>query len=394
MIAKCSDTAAWSADFQLDPALQYVIFEGRRWSAADRFLIKDRAFAEQDESLKAFWSFLDEWFSEQPTMNVQSSGSTGQPKHYAVRKDRMMNSACRTCLALGLRAGYRLLLCMDLRYIGAKMMIVRALVAGMEIIVQKPSAHPLAQLEQPVDFISVVPLQLYRTLQVPEERKKLERSRLVLVGGGAIDKSLWEKVRTLSCQVYSSYGMTETLSHIALCHLQDDLQVLTGNTEEDFHLLYTPLPGVGVGQTEEGCLTVNVPDLCDELLVTNDLVELRSDGSFWVLGRKDNVVNSGGVKIHLEKDESRLAHLLGNRKFALTSVPDPALGEALVLLVVATQEEADALAFSLKQCLPRYHAPCYVFSVEEIPATGSGKIARAACRILAGQELKKRRAVE
>lgn len=394
MITACSDAAAKSAGFQLNPALQYVIFEGRRWSAADRALIKDRAFAEQDESLKAFWSFLDEWFSEQPTMNVQSSGSTGQPKHYAVRKDRMMNSACRTCRALSLQAGDRLLLCMDLRYIGAKMMVVRALVAGMEIVLQSPSAHPLAQLKQPVDFISVVPLQLYRTLQVPEERKKLEQARVVLVGGGAIDQSLWNSVRSLSCRVYSSYGMTETLSHIALCDLQDDAQVLMGDNVEDFHLLYTPLSGVGVGQTDEGCLTLHVPDLCDETLVTNDLVDLRSDGSFFVLGRKDNVVNSGGVKIRLEEDERRLAHLLGNRKFALTSVPDPALGEALVLLVVATQEEADAWFSRLKQLLPRYHAPCYVFSVEEIPAAGSGKIARAACRALAGQELKKRRAVE
>lgn len=377
--------------FIRDRAQQYVIFEGRRWSVADLPEISGKAASEQEEARSAFWSFLNDWFSEEDTLAVQSSGSTGQPKCYPVQKERMMNSACRTCRALGLKAGDRLLLCMDLRYIGAKMMVVRALVAGMEIILRAPTAHPLATLDRTVDFISMVPLQLFRSLQVPDERAKLEQARVVLIGGGAVDRTLWQAARELPCRVYSSYGMTETLSHIALCLLQDDRQVLSGKKVSDFQVLYTPLPGISVSRTADGCLVVDAPDLCDDLLVTNDLVDLRSDGTFAVLGRRDNVVNSGGIKIHIEEDETILKKLLGGRSFALTSVADPALGEALVLLVEVSEEEARQLAVVLKHRLPSYHAPRHVIAVPKIPMTGSGKIARAACRSLAEQQLKKHR---
>ena len=379
-----------SSEYVLDPTLQYLIFEGHRWTYTDLALIRHQVSLEKEGIRKAFWEFLRDWFSDGPTMEVQSSGSTGQPKRYAVGKEQMMNSACRTCRALGLKTGDRILLCMDLRYIGAKMMIVRALVAGLEVVLQEPSAHPLARLEQSVDFLSVVPLQLFHSLQIPEERRRLEQIRLVLVGGGSVDKKLWQAVRNLSCRVYSSYGMTETLSHVALCDLQDEAQIQIGKGD-DFHLLYTPLPGVGVRQSEDGCLMLDVPDVCAGTLETNDLVELRSDGSFIVLGRKDNVVNSGGVKIHLEEDEAVLSRILDDQCFALTAVADPALGEALVLLIVAPQQETENLIGVLKQCLPRYHVPRYIFPVSEIPVAGSGKIARATCRALAEQELNKHR---
>lgn len=171
---------------------------------------------EEDGALRAVYAFLAEWFSPASTVEVQTSGSTGVPKRMRVEKARMMRSAVRTCEFLGLRPGDTALLCMDLKYIGAKMMVVRALVAGLHLWVRRPSGHPLADVEERVDFLSVVPMQLYHTLEQVDERERLSRVRCVIVGGGAVDEVLERQLENLPCRVYSTYGMTETLSHVAL----------------------------------------------------------------------------------------------------------------------------------------------------------------------------------
>ena len=194
---------------------QEIEVAGRRFRASDRPLLERLSDGEADGVLRAVYAFLAEWFSPSPTVRVQTSGSTGVPKRMEVEKARMMRSAVRTCEHLGLRAGHTALLCMDLKYIGAKMVVVRALVAGMRLCVRRPSGHPLADVADPVDFLAVVPMQLYNTLQCAAEAERLARVRCVIVGGGAVDEALQRRLSGMPCRVYSTYGMTETLSHIA-----------------------------------------------------------------------------------------------------------------------------------------------------------------------------------
>ena len=273
-------------------------------------------FVEYPQGIQADLArFFGEWFSDAPTLSVHTSGSTGEPKVWRVRKEQMMNSARITCEALGLRAGDRALLCMPLDYIAGKMVVVRALVAGLELVVREPSGHPLADIVEPLHFAAMVPLQVYDSLQIEEEEKRLAAVGNLIIGGGAIDRALEERLRAMPNRVYSTYGMTETLSHIAL-------RRLNGPEASAF---YHPFPSVRLALSEEQTLVIDAPLVCDELLHTNDVAELRADGSFRILGRRDNIVSSGGIKIQLEQVEEALRPLMPVR-FALTSgCPIPSL---------------------------------------------------------------------
>ena len=156
-------------------------------------------------------TFLTEWHNPSPFLKVQTSGSTGTPKQITVRKEQMVNSARLTCDYLGLQQGDKALLCMPLQYIAGKMMVVRSLVAGLDLIVREPSGHPMAEIDTPLRFAAMIPLQVYNTLQIPTERERLCQTDILIIGGGSIDKELEEQIQMLPNQVYSTYGMTETL---------------------------------------------------------------------------------------------------------------------------------------------------------------------------------------
>lgn len=319
--------------------------------------------------------FLSDWFAPSPTLSVHTSGSTGTPKELLVRKDRMMQSARLTCCFLGLRPGDTALLCMPLRYIAGKMMVVRALVAGLDLRLQPPSGHPLALMAtgSPLRFAAMIPLQVYNTLRVPEEAARLRAIGHLIIGGGAIDPELETALRDFPGGVYSTYGMTETLSHIAL-------RRLSGPGASPY---YTPFPSVAVSLTTEGTLAIDAPLVADGRLETNDVAELLPDGRFTILGRKDNIINSGGIKIQIEAVEKVLRPLI-SANFALTAVPHPKFGEALVLLVEgADEDDGNRLRETIGRHLPPYHVPKHILAVDRIPQTGTGKISRAECRRLA-----------
>lgn len=319
--------------------------------------------------------FLDEWYSDEPTLCVHTSGSTGTPKQWRVRKELMMNSARITCDALNLHAGDRALLCMSLDYIAGKMVVVRVLTAGLELVVQQPSGHPFASETGHLHFAALIPLQVYNSMQTEEEKKRLAEVDNLIIGGGAIDPELETKLRAMPNRIYSTYGMTETLSHVAL-------RRLNGSSAS---MWYHPFPSVYLSLSEEQTLVIDAPLVCEQTLHTNDVAELRDDGSFRILGRRDNIVNSGGIKIQLEQVEAALHSLLPTR-FALTSVPHPKFGEALVLLLEGNSPDK-AIAEKIRHKLPRYHCPKYILHVDAIPETGTGKINRAASRELARRKL-------
>ena len=356
-----------------DRQRQRLLLQGMEYTAGDI----SRLVAEGAENCPpALWDlylFLEKWFDASPVITVHTSGSTGTPKELVVCKDRMMQSARLTCEFLNLQAGDTALLCMNLRYIGAMMVVVRSLVAGLNLIVRPASGHPLSDIEEPLRFAAMVPLQVYNTLRVPEEKERLEQTDILIIGGGAVDDTLEAEISALPTAVYSTYGMTETLSHIAL-------RRLNGETASKH---YYPFPSVELSLSAESTLVIKAPLICGEVLQTNDIACLYPDGSFTIAGRKDNVINSGGIKIQAEEMEKRLRPFIPV-PFVVTSVPDPRLGQALTLLI-AGQVDVRELESKLQMVLDAYHRPRHIFMTESIPQTENGKTDRAGCRILARQ---------
>ena len=326
-------------------------------------------------------TFLEEWNNASETVLMHTSGSTGDPKPMQVEKRRMLASARRTNDFLGLKEGDTALLCMSLDYIAGKMMVVRALERGLRLLTVEPSGHPLshqhscfgkrAKLESsslishssfPLDFAAMVPLQVYNSLQVPEEREWLMQIRHLIIGGGAIDNSLADSLKDFPNAVWSTYGMTETLSHIALRRLNGP----------DASEWYRPFDSVHISLSEEDCLVIDAPEVCATTLVTNDIAELSPDGTFRILGRKDNVICSGGIKIQAEEVERQLRPHL-HEPYLITKRQDDKFGEVVVLLTEGSVDEARQVC---ERILPKYHQPRVCLHVDHIPLTETGKPAR------------------
>ncbi len=309
--------------------------------------------------------FLAEWHNASPTLTVHTSGSTGKPKTMLVEKCRMEASARTTCRFLGLKEGDTALLCMSVDYIAGKMMAVRAIACGLRLTVIAPGGHPLHGLTAAPDFAAMVPLQVYNSLQVPEERALLMRIRHLIIGGGAIDPEMARTLRTFPNAVWSTYGMTETLSHIAL-------RRLSGPEASEW---YTPFDGVAVSLNADRCLVIDAPEVCARTLTTNDIAEIAGDGRrFRIIGRKDNVICSGGIKLQIEEMETRLRPHLAV-PFVITKATDEKFGESVVLL--AACDDLTAVAAICRRHLSRYEQPRHYISVGHIPTTGTGKPARA-----------------
>ena len=356
-----------------DRQQQRLLLEGKEYAPEDISRLVAEGAGNCPPALWDLYLFLNEWFDASPIITVHTSGSTGVPKELVVRKDRMMQSARLTCEFLNLQAGDTALLCMNLRYIGAMMMVVRSLVAGLNLVVRPASGHPLSDVEVPLKFAAMVPLQVYNTIRVPAERKRLEHTDILIIGGGAVDDSLEAELKTIPIAAYSTYGMTETLSHIALRRLNG----------EAASKCYYPFPSVELSLSAENTLIVKAPLICDDVLQTNDIACLCSDGGFTIAGRKDNVINSGGIKIQAEEMENRLQPFIPV-PFAVTAVPDPRLGQALTLLI-AGKPDIKELENKLQAVLETYYRPKHIFITELIPQTENGKIDRTGCRILAQQ---------
>ncbi len=319
--------------------------------------------------------FLSEWNNDSPFVHVQTSGSTGVPKPMLAEKRRMLASARITNDFLGLHEGDTALLCMSLDYIAGKMMVVRSMERGLKLLTVEPSGHPLNHCQSAIDdckidFAAMVPMQVYNTLQVPEEREWLMGIRHLIIGGGAIDDALGAELKNFPNAVWSTYGMTETLSHIAL-------RRLSGPEASDW---YTPFPSVQVSLSDEGCLVIDAPEVCPECLVTNDIAEISTQG-FRILGRKDNVICSGGIKIQIEEVERHLRPFL-RAPYLISKRPDPKFGEVSVLLTEGSVDEARQIC---ERVLPKYHLPRHYLHVDHLPLTETGKPARQqAARIAQG----------
>ena len=343
------------------------------------------------------FDFINSWNNDDCCLQVHTSGSTCKPKKMLVEITWMMNSARITCNFLNLKVGDTALLCMSADYIAGKMMIVRSIERGLCLVSEKPCGHPLSDKAlatasrlnfkrfsadnrkaivteegayhinidgtQPLfTFAAMVPMQVYNSLQIPKERARLARIKHLIIGGGAIDDALAAELKTLPNAVWSTYGMTETLSHIALRRLNGP----------DASLWYTPFDSVQVQLTDEGCLVIDAPQVTPHPIVTNDIAEIVTTPHtrFRIKGRKDNVICSGGIKIQIEEVEDLLRPHL-SRPFFLTKKKDEKFGEIAVLLT--EDEQVNKVENICKQVLPRYFAPKEYIYVNKLPMTETGK---------------------
>lgn len=318
--------------------------------------------------------FLEEWYTALPTVTVQSSGSTGIPKKMHMEKSRMRASARMTCSFLGLKSGDKALLCMPLKYIGAKMMVVRALEFGLDLWSVEPSGHVLRDMKEPPVFLAMTPAQVFSALERNEEAEILRQTKQLIIGGSAVDANLCRVLKTFPHGVWSTYGMTETLSHIAL-------RRLNGPEASDW---YSPFEGINLRLTSEGTLAILAPVLCPTEIITNDFAELDERGRFRILGRKDNIINSGGIKLHIEDVEDQLRSVMPCA-FQITAAPDAHFGEVVAMLVEETKEDWGAYTAHLHP----YARPKYVFTISALPRTGSGKPDRATARVIMRKLLEK-----
>ena len=302
----------------------------------------------------------------------KSSGSTGDPKSFVLSREAMLLSAERTLSFFKLRRGEQVLLSLPVHYIAGKMMVVRALLGGLDLQLREPSSRPLQNLNGSIDLAAMVPLQIEESLTHGDP---LERISKLLIGGGELHPATREKLSRMSSpEVYESFGMTETYTHFAL-------KRITGpDPDSSFKLL----EGVRIGLDKRGCLEVEVPGITDGLLSTNDLVEINKLGNeFSWLGRFDNLINSGGIKIIPELLEEQVRDCIGHECLVLPE-PDRKLGNRLVLLVEFEGSDPPIEQWKdlLRNRLSAYEQPKRVLTVSALPRNASMKPERTSSRNL------------
>ncbi len=323
--------------------------------------------------------FIEEWFSESEKVKIQTSGSTGAPKVFEVEKQKMRNSALMTCNFLGLKKGDSALICLPVEYISGKMMVVRSAERNLKLHCVEPSLKPLNDLNESIDFCAMTPLQVENSLD------KIHLIKKLIIGGASVSENLKKKIFEVldsrfsvsgsvtqsEVEVYETYGMSETLSHIAL-------KKIYPNSEDYF----IALDDVEISKDERGCLTIFAPKLNSEILKTNDLVELQNSKKFRFLGRIDNVINSGGAKIFPEKLEEFVKKNISN-EVVFIGIPNENLGQKLVLVV---EEDASTMLSITHEILKfkiqnlkfekSFHKPKDIVFVENIPRTPNEKVDR------------------
>jgi o-succinylbenzoate---CoA ligase len=312
--------------------------------------------------------FLTDWFSNENTILVKTSGSTGIPKTIALQKEFMINSAIATATYFNLPQKTTALLCLPITYIAGKMMLIRAITFGWYLDIVEASSNPLEKISKSFDFSAMIPLQLENSLQHLHQIKKL------IVGGGAVSQQLQEKIQTIDCKVFATYGMTETITHIAIKKL---------NHTQISPTFFEVLPNVSIYKDHRDCLVIDAKYISEKVIFTNDIVQLVSKNKFEILGRFDNIINSGGIKLQPEIIEEKLSKIIKLR-FFVAGIPDEKLGEKLVLLIeskgkIDKEDVYKSTLFSQIKTLKnisKFEIPKEIVILNNFNETTSGKIQR------------------
>lgn len=297
--------------------------------------------------------FLLDWLNDKEIIQLTTSGTTGTPKIITIRKEAMVYSAIATGNFFDLHPQNTALLCLSTRYIAGKMMVVRAMMLGLELDIVAPSSHLDDVVpDKTYDFAAIVPLQAENSL------KKLNQFKKIIIGGAKVSDDLALKLSSVNTEIYETYGMTETITHIAAKKIGVEY--------------FNVLEHATISTDDRNCLVIDAPSISNELIVTNDIVEILTDKQFKWLGRYDNVINSGGVKLFPEQIETKLAAKISKR-FFVTGLPDAVLGTKVVLVIEGEQQEITTSIFDL---LDKFEKPREVFFVSEFVVTETNKINR------------------
>lgn len=320
--------------------------------------------------------FCRSWLTGVQEFPIQTSGSTGTPKTIVLTRQQLEASARKTIKILNLQPGDTALVCLNTEYIAGMMMLARGFTADMQLIVVDPISNPmkLVPVNTLLDFASFVPMQLHKILQdAPEYIPQLNHMKGILLGGAPVNFTLQRELQQLNVPVYHTYGMTETASHVAL-------RLLNGANAAEY---YDALDNISLGFDTRGCLTIQGDVTNNELIVTNDLVELLTPTRFRWIGRVDNTINSGGVKVQSEMVEIAVAEALSDLdpmpRFFVTSQPDEVLGERVILILETepfTEEQEKELKARLKQLLKKFERPKKYYYAPAFSETATGKISK------------------
>ena len=313
---------------------------------------------EGDSYERQVGDFLLHWLDDEDHIRLKTSGSTGDPKVINLHKQVMVNSAINTGDYFNLQPGDSALLCLPARYIAGKMMLVRAIMLGLELDTAHPASYVLFEDEKCYDLCAMAPIQLKNTLN------RLKCFKRIIVGGSPVPDALVQSIQDTPTEIFETYGMTETASHVAV-------KKLNHRELPDDHLFHC-LAGNKLTLDDRDCLVIHSNHLSDKPIKTNDMVKLHSDTQFEWLGRIDNVINSGGVKIHPEQVERKLsAHI--KTRFFVASLPDPDFGEQVVLLV---EDDENNLDDSVFDSLETFEKPKQVFYLAKFEETETRKLSR------------------
>jgi o-succinylbenzoate---CoA ligase len=342
-----------------------------------RFVLVSGILSGKEKPITSFeshtYSFISQWFSELNEFEITTSGSTGAPKKIIITRNQMLASARLTEKVLALKNPDTCLVCIDTQFIGGRMMLVRAFTTGLRIFAVDPCANPLEKIPagQWVNFAAFVPYQVENILD-SQDPDSLNRVEKIIVGGAPLQKPTIDKLNKFQCTAWATYGMTETISHIAL-------RQLNGEGKKEY---FKTLPGITVSLDDRDCLVINVPYL-PEPLVTNDVAELISQTQFIWIGRFDNIINTGGIKVNPEKVEAAVQQYLDKTghtcNFFVHGIPDVRFGSRVVLVIEAIiidEHFLSSLAASLTTTLSAYEIPKEALLVKTFSKTANGKINR------------------
>nr|WP_321413027.1 AMP-binding protein [uncultured Allomuricauda sp.] len=309
---------------------------------------------------KSIGDFLLDWLTDAPTLKVKTSGSTGKPKTIVLKKEHMINSALATGDYFQLGPKHRALLCLPCTSIAGKMMLVRAMVLGLCLDMVEPSSTPLRDTQKTYDFVAMVPLQVKKSI------RQMHRVAQVIIGGAPVGANLRNQLAKLRVRAYETYGMTETITHIAV-------KKIAKEASGSFHVL----PNVVISRDDRGCLVIDAPKISSKEIITNDLVELIDERTFDWLGRFDSIINSGGIKLIPERIEQKLSKVIASR-FFVTGLPDDALGQKLVLVIESEPIDTEELFQTIKrmEAILKYEVPKKIYCVNSFVETSTKKVDR------------------
>ena len=334
--------------------------------------ILSRAEIPINEFERTIFSFIEDWLNGMDSFIQHTSGSTGPPKAIVITRRQMTESARLSAQTLDLRRGDAALCCLNASNIAGKMMLARSFTTGMRIICVTPSSNPFREIpaDMPIDFIALVPAQIHDIVR-SDSASHLSRVRVTIIGGANVEAQTLNMLQPMGGNFYATYGMTETMSHIAL-------RLLNGPNASPH---YTTLPGITVKVDARNCLVVQWSNLPHEM-ITNDLVELISANSFKWIGRWDNIINTGGIKVIPELLEEKIAAVFRtlnlSQKFFIGSLPDAKFGNRITLLIEGSigSRNLTSLATALRESLPGHEVPKKIIDRITFIRTANGKLNR------------------